>query len=59
MGALFDLVLNIVDRALHLTFPFPSRAANFIGDEGARAIAAALESNTTLTSLDLDSGCPF
>eukprot|EP00964_Phaeocystis_antarctica_P033357 scaffold18933_cov63-Phaeocystis_antarctica.AAC.2 len=36
----------------------PRRAAGCgIGDEGAKELAAALETNTTLTTLDLNSAC--
>ncbi len=34
---------------------FPQRAGNGIGEAGGKAIAAALEANTSLTSMDL--GC--
>ena len=36
----------------------PTHAVNRIGDEGARALAAALKDNTALTTLDLDGACP-
>ena len=36
----------------------PSRASdNAIGDEGAQELAAALEANTTITTLDLNRAC--
>ena len=35
----------------------PRAAANSIGDEGAKELAAALKTNTTLTTLDLSGAC--
>ena len=47
-----NLVLKVIQQQ-HFSFSHSQITANKIGDEGCRAIAAALEANTSLTQLDL------